>query len=216
LDTYLKKDVSALAQVGDRREFQRLIRLLASNTSQILNYSTYANDLGVDLKTIKRWIAILEASYIIFLLPPYYENFGKRMIKSPKVYFYDTGLVSYLTGVETHNQFVNGPMAGSIFENFVIADIYKNELHRKSHHDLYYIRTHNGVEVDLVVDRNSYREFIEIKLNSTFNHRWVKPMEQFITEKDKGYLLYSGNQQPYTQQIQIINYLDYCVLEKSQ
>ncbi len=210
IDTYLKKDVSALAQVGDRREFQRLIRLLASNTAQILNYTTYANDLGVDVKTIKRWVAILEASYIIFLLPPYYDNFGKRMIKSPKIYFYDTGLVAYLTGIETHKQYEQGPMAGSLFENFVIADIYKRELHQKTHSELYFLRTNNGVEVDLIIDRNRYREFIEIKLNSTFNNRWIKPMEQFLSENDKGYLLYSGTAQPFTEQIKIMNFKDYC------
>ncbi len=105
IDTYLKKDVSALAHVGDKREFQKLLRLLAVHTSHILNMSTYANDLGVDVKTIKRWISILEASYIIFLLPPYYQNFGKRISKNPKIYFYDTGLVAYLVGIDTHKQF---------------------------------------------------------------------------------------------------------------
>lgn len=210
LDTYLKKDVSALAHVGDRREFQRLIQLLAANTAQVLNMTTYANDLGVDIKTIKRWIAILEASYIIFLLPPYYNNLGRRLVKSPKVYFYDTGLVAYLTGVESKAQFLQGPMAGSLFENGVIADIYKNQLHHKTHTDLYYFRTHSGLEVDLILDRKSSRDFIEIKLNSTFSTRWLKPMEDIMSTTDKGYLLYPGQAQPYTPNIQILNYVDYC------
>lgn len=210
LDTYLKKDVSALAHIGDNRDFHRLIRLLAANTSQILNMSTYANDLGVDVKTIKRWIAILEASYIIFLLPPYYNNFGKRIIKSPKIYFYDTGLVSYLTGIESYKQFSQGPMAGSLFENYVIADIYKRELHTKSHAELYYYRTSKGLEVDLIIDRKTRREFIEIKLNATLNFKWLRPIETLKTAADLGFLLYPGKPQDYVKDIQIMNYLKYC------
>lgn len=210
LDTYLKKDVSALAHVGDSREFRRLIQLLAANTSQILNMSTYAHDLGVDVKTIKRWISILEASYIIFLLPPYYQNFGKRVVKSPKIYFYDTGLVSYLAGIESYQQFSQGPMAGSLFENYVIADIYKKELHMKSHAELYYYRTSKGLEVDLIIDRKTRRDFIEIKLNSTLNFRWLKPIEELKTGEDRGILLYPGKSQAYTNSIHVMNYLDYC------
>ena len=118
IETYIHKDVAQLGHVGDLRDFRRLLNLLAANTSQILNMSRFANDLGVDVKTIKRWVSILEASYIIFLLPPFYENFGKRIIKSPKVYFYDTGMVSFLTGIETLKMYEQGPMAGAIFENY--------------------------------------------------------------------------------------------------
>ena len=208
LDTYLSKDVSTLAHVGDRREFRRLLRLLAAQTAQTLNASTYARDLGVDVKTIQRWISILEASYILFLLPPYFNNFGKRIVKSPKIYFYDTGLVSYLTGIETHRQFAQGPMAGSLFENYVIADLYKDALHRKTHTELYYLRTHSGVEIDLIIDHKSFREFIEIKLSATFNHHWLKPMESFLTDpKDQGVLLYTGQDLAYTPSIQVQHYL---------
>ncbi len=209
IDTYLKKDVSALAHVGDKREFQKLLRLLANNTSHILNMSTYANDIGVDVKTIKRWIGILEASYIIFLLPPYYQNFGKRIVKNPKIYFYDTGLVAYLVGIDTYKQFFYGPMAGSLFENYVIADLYKKELHTKSNAELYYYRVHQGIEIDLIIDRKSMREWIEIKHSATFNIHWLKAIETLILPEDRGFLLYTGKPQPYTKQIQIMNYVDY-------
>ncbi|MFO1258758.1 MAG: ATP-binding protein [Gammaproteobacteria bacterium] len=209
IDTYLKKDVSALAQVGDKREFQKLIQLLAANTTQCLNLSTYAHDLGVDVKTIKRWISILEASYIIFLLPPYYQNFGKRIVKSPKIYFWDTGLVSYLTGIETYNQFIKGPLAGSLFENYIIADIYKRELHNKTHADLYYFRTSKGLEIDLIIDRKNRQEFIEIKLGGTFNIRWLKSMESLLPPNTAGILIYTGQPQPYTPGIEIVNYQTY-------
>lgn len=209
ISTYLQKDVTALANVGSKREFQKLLSLLAANTAQILNMSTYATDVGVDVKTIKRWISILEASYIIFLLPPYYQNFGKRIVKNPKIYFYDTGLVAYLTGIDTHKQFAQGPMAGSLFENYVIADLYKKELHTKSNAELYYYRVHQGIEIDLIIDRKSTKEWIEIKHSSTFNIHWLKSIETLISKQDHGFLLYTGKPQPYTKQIQVMNYADY-------
>lgn len=216
LDTYLKKDVSSLAQVGDKREFQKLIQLLAGNASQILNITTYANNLGVDVKTIKRWLSILEASYIIFLLPPFHNNFGKRIVKSPKIYFYDTGLVAYLTGIQTYKHYAQGPMAGALFENYVISDILKNETHNKTNAELYYYRTQHGVEVDLIIDRKMTCEWIEIKHSSTFSHRWMKPLDNLLPANDSGALLYSGKTQPYGSKIQVLNYLEYCAKESKE
>src|SRR5262249_43426247 len=120
LTTYLEKDVRALTQIGELRDFSRFIYLLAANTTQLLNLSNYAKDIGVAVSTIKRWLSVLEASYIVFLLSPYFNNHGKRMIKSPKVYFYDTGLVAYLTRIYTQDLYENGPMTGALFENYVI------------------------------------------------------------------------------------------------
>lgn len=207
--TYLTKDVSVLSNIGDMRDFQRLIKLLAANTAQILNMSRFANDLGVDVKTIKRWISILEASYIVFLLPPYHRNFGKRIVKSPKIYFYDTGLVSFLTGIKTQEHFMQGPMAGSIFENYLISEILKKEAHNKTHAELFYYRTNHGVEIDLIVDRKKTKELIEIKNAETFKPKMTQAIEEILTKDDKGYLLYNGKSFPYLQNIEIINYKDY-------
>ncbi len=212
LDTYLKKDVSNLAQIGDKREFQKFVLLLAGNTSQILNFSSYAKNLGVDVKTIKRWLSILEASYIIFLLPPYHNNFGKRIVKSPKIYFYDTGLVAYLTGIQTQEHYTNGPMAGSLFENYIIADLLKNELHKKTNSELYYYRTQHGLEVDLIIDRKSARKWIEIKRNSSFSHRWMQPLATLVPDEDQGVLIYPGENQAYSENLRACNYLEYCDL----
>lgn len=209
LETYLSKDITALLNIGDKRDFVRLIRLLAANTSQILNMSRFATDIGVDLKTIKRWISVLEASYIIFLLPPFYNNFGKRIVKSPKIYFYDTGLVSFLTGITTEEQFENGPMAGSIFENYIVAEVLKNELHEKSNAELFYLRTSNGEEIDLIVDRKQYKELIEIKSGETFATKMTKTIENFQQRGDKGYVLYRGKSMSYLPEIEVLNYLDY-------
>lgn len=209
LDTYITKDVNDLANIGDKRDFRRLISLLAANTSQILNMSTYANDLGVDVKTIKRWISVLEASYIIFLLPPYFNNFGKRIIKSPKIYFYDTGLVSYLTGIQSEESFEQGPMYGSIFENYIVSDILKREVHNKSHAELFYYRTSNGEEIDLIIERQQTRELIEIKASETFTPRMVKEIEKFKGKNTTGHLLYRGKSLPYLPDINILNYQEY-------
>lgn len=197
LETYLLKDITALVHIGDMRDFRRFISLLAAHASQILNMSRYASDLGVDVKTIKRWISILEASYIIFLLPPFYKNYGKRLVKSPKVYFYDTGLVSYLTGIDSKDLFERGPLAGAIFENYIIADILKRESHHKTHAELFYLRTSNGDEVDLIIDRKHTKELIEIKNSYSFHPRMLKAVEQFLEKGDQAKLIYRGEPFPY-------------------
>ena len=171
VSTYIEKDVRSINDIGNLRDFNRLISLLATLISSPLNMSELANKIGVSASTIKRWISVLEASYIIFLLPPFYENYGKRITKAPKIYFYDTGLVSYLTGIETEKQYKQGPMAGALFENYVIADIYKKIKHRKLNFDLYYFRTNHGIEVDLIVDKKHSKEFIEIKKVPHLIHR---------------------------------------------
>lgn len=209
LETYIEKDLRSIANIGDLRDFQRLIRLLASNTAQILNMTTYANAIGVDVKTIKRWISILEASYILFLLPPYYENFGKRIVKSPKIYFYDTGLVSHLCGISTPELFEKGPLYGSLFENYIVAECLKRELHRKTHSAFYYFRSSSGIEVDLIIDRRTKRDMIEIKASETFRPKMTHPLEELLQSQDHGYLLYRGELLPYIKNIDVMNYQAY-------
>lgn len=209
METYLINDVNTILNIGNKRDFRRLIHLLAVNTSQLLNCSHYARDLGVDVKTIKSWLSVLEASYIIFLLPPYFNNHGKRIIKSPKIYFYDTGLVSYLTGVHTWEQFEKGPLFGPLFENYIVSEIYKKELHHKTHAELFYYRTSNGEEVDLIIDRKQHKELIEIKAGETFKPRMLTTMESLLEKGDKGFLLYNGKSLPYLAPIEIKNYQDY-------
>lgn len=209
VDSYLEKDIRGLFNVGDLRDFRRFVSLLAAQASQILNLSGIANDLGIAVSTIKRWVSILEASYIIFLLPPYYNNFGKRIIKSPKIYFYDTGLISYLTGIRDKSLYEQGPMKGAIFENYVIAEIIKKETHLKSMAEFFYYRSSSGNEIDLIIDRKTKQEFIEIKSSMTFTPKMLKPLERLIEPKTTGYLIYSGENLPFKKNIHIINYLDF-------
>jgi uncharacterized protein len=190
LDTYINKDLRDVANIGNLRDFQRFLHLLAINTAQICNLSSYAKEIGVSVPTIKSWFSVLEASYIVFSLPPYYENYGKRVVKSPKIYFYDTGLVAYLTGVQSREQFSQGPMCGALFENHVIAEVKKKILHQRTKEnvgaEMFYFRTSGasgggGEEVDLIVDYKTRRDFIEIKYSSTFNVNVFKPLLKLAT-----------------------------------
>lgn len=126
IQTYIERDVLSVYNIGDINTFYKMLVLLASRTGTILNISSIANDLGVSVPTIKRWISVLEASCIIYLLHPYYKNIGKRLIKSPKIYFLDTGLVCHLTGLRDSEMLLRGPMAGQIFETFVVSEFVKN------------------------------------------------------------------------------------------
>ncbi|HXW52987.1 MAG TPA: ATP-binding protein [Myxococcota bacterium] len=209
LDTYVNKDVRSVSNIGDLRDFQRLIRLLAARASQQLEFSSLATELGVAVSTIKRWVSVLETSFIIFLLPPYFKNYGKRVVKAPKLYFYDVGLVSYLTGIKNQELYENGPMAGALFENFVVAEILKRELHAKTGAQLYYFRTSSGVEIDVIIDRGLSKEIIEIKQSATFATKMVQPMQTVMEPADTGYLLYNGDDFPYSNKIHIQNYQKY-------
>ncbi len=211
LDTYLSRDIRTLRAIGDMRDFQRCISLLAARAGQIVNMSDLSRDIGVTVATIKKWISVLEASYIIFLLPPYYKNLGKRIIKSPKVFFYDTGLVSYLLGIENQKMFENHPNYGNLFENYVIAEIAKKEIHRNTHSELFYYRTSHGVEVDLIIDRRNKLELVEIKSSKKFSPDMVKSIQQLIQNTEKGFLLYQGENMEFTKDISVQHFSNYLV-----
>jgi len=209
IETYLTRDVRELANIGNTREFRRGLQLLASMTAQILNMSEVARDVGVTVTTIKSWITILEASYIIFLLPPFYENIGRRAIKSPKLYFYDTGIISFLTGISNEDLFEKGPMRGAIFENYIVSEVLKKEKHLKSNSELYYLRTSHGTEVDLIIDRKTVREFIEIKSSETFSPMMIKSIEQIKRKNEKGILVYRGRDRDLSEGISAMNYSNF-------
>lgn len=194
LETYLSKDVRAIAHIGDMRDFHRFLQLLAAQIGQLLDMSTYARNLGVSVPTIKRWLSILEASYIVFTLPPFYENYGKRIMKSPKVYFYDTGLVSYLTGITSFAQYDQGPLAGALFENYVISEIFKKECHTATHSTLYYLRTQDKAEIDLIIDRRTSKTFIEIKKSTTFHPKMAYALTHYAPTESERLVLYNGVQ----------------------
>lgn len=168
IQTYLERDVRSIYNIGNLRDFQRFLHLLATRCAQILNLSEFANDLGVSVPTVKNWLSILDACRIIYLLPPYYNNLGKRIIKSPKVYFLDIGMVCYLTGIKDREHLLKGPMAGALFENFCVQETVKYFFNAGIRPGLYYLRTSNNLEVDMLIELPSRSILpVEVKLNKT-------------------------------------------------
>jgi predicted AAA+ superfamily ATPase len=167
IQTYLERDVRQIVNVDDLNAFNRFLRLCAARTGQILNMSELARDVGMSVPTVKKWLSVLEASYQIYLLPPHFNNLGKRIIKSPKLYFIDTGIATYLLGLHASEPTLQGPMIGPLFETMVVSEWIKAFYHRGERPELYYWRSKAGVEVDLIVDRNGRLYPIEIKATST-------------------------------------------------
>ncbi len=206
LDTYLTRDVRDVREIGDIRDFRRFIQICASRVAQILNMSEIARDIGVSVMTVKKWISVLEASYIVFLLPPFYRNLGKRIIKSPKIYFHDTGLVSHLTGIRNKELFEQGPLHGALFENYVVSETYRKELHARTGSELFYFRDSNGNEVDLIVDRKFQRQFIEIKSSHTYRPEMARTLTRIMSANDTGYVVYQGIEIESSPKLNIVNY----------
>lgn len=193
LGTYIERDVRNIKNIGNLRDFRRLIELLASRTSQVLNMSQLANVLGIAVSTIKTWISLLEMSYIIYLLPPYFKNYGKRITKSPKIYFYDTGLVSYLTGVHDQVSFEKGSMYGAIFENYIVMECLK-----KYRCSMYFLRTHSGEEIDLILDLKPHKLYIEIKTSYSYSATMSQTLKKYTEEQNnESFVIYQGESLEY-------------------
>ncbi len=167
LATYLERDVRSLAHIGDLSQFEKFLKLCAIRTGQILNLSDLSKEIGMSVPTIRRWLSILETGYQIFLLYPYYKNVGKRLIKAPKIYFNDTGLASYLLGLHDRETLLSSPSFGNLFETFIVSDFLKRFLHFGQMPSIYYLRTRDGLEVDLVVEWAEKLHLFEIKSTMT-------------------------------------------------
>ena len=174
VSTYIERDVKQLGSVGDSLAFTQFMTALASRTGELLNFAALARDIGVDGKTAKRWLSILQASGIIYLLQPFSLNIGKRIVKTPKVYFTDTGLVCYLCRWLTPETLMNGAMAGSVYETFIVSEILKSYCNAGKKPDLYFFRNTDGQEVDLVFYRDGKLFPVEIKKTSSPNPKDVK------------------------------------------
>lgn len=161
--TYLERDARSLTQIGDLRTFERFLKLCAARTGQILNLSDLARETGVSVPTAKRWLSILETGYQVLLLPPFYRNIGKRLVKSPKLYFTDTSLATYLLGIHSREALLDGPLFGALFETLVVTDIWKRFLHNGRMPAMYYLRTQDGLEVDLAVESDNKLALFEMK-----------------------------------------------------
>lgn len=196
VQTYLERDVRNLRNIGDLTLFQIFLRALAARSAQILNLSELARDVGVAVNTAKDWLSILEASFQVFILRPYYANIGKRLVKSPKVYFVDTGLLCYLVGLRDALHAASGPMGGAIFENLVVAELFKIFTHRGEQPAMYFWRTASGSEVDLVIETQDRLIPIEIKQSETARLEMAKEIASFRRDFEnkvgQGYLVHPG------------------------
>lgn len=179
LQTYLERDVRQLRQIGDLTDFQRFLKLLASLNGQVLNLSTLSRDIGVSVSTVKAWVSVLEASHQIMLLNPFYKNKGKRITKSPKIYFLDTGFLCYLNGIFNEDQIFKGPLSGQLFENVILGEIMRSFYNRGELPRIYWWRTSHGEEVDFIVERGDKISPIEVKLTTRINKGLTRNLESF-------------------------------------
>lgn len=167
MQTYIERDIKALSAVGNELDFVKFMRALAARTGEMLNYSELANDVGVSQPTIKSWLSILQASGLVYILRPYYNNVGNRFIKTPKVYFMDTGLACYLTGWKTPEVLESGAMSGNMFETYVVSEIIKSYWHNGKQPDIYYYRDKEKREIDVLLHENGTLYPVEIKKKAT-------------------------------------------------
>lgn len=177
--TYVERDVRQLLQVGDLLLFQTFLRLCASRTGQLVNLSSLANDCGITQPTARAWLSVLEASYLVFRLPPFFANLGKRLIKTPKLYFYDSGLAANLLNIETPSQLATHPLRGALFETWVVSEVAKAYLHRGRRPRLSFYRDRSGLEIDLVVEKGADLLLVEIKSAQTPAERFFSAFESF-------------------------------------
>ncbi len=191
-------------------EPQRFLNLCATRIGQLIDYTQFANELGISRHTIKEWISILKASFIITTLPPYFENLGKRVIKSPKLYFNDVGLACYLLGIRNKEQVAHHPLRGNLFENMIVSEVLKQLLNRGEATPLYFYRDTNQLEVDLIFQWGIELLAIEIKSSMIFNKNFLKGLIKFKNlasmHRPKGYVIYAGDHQQKVNEYEVLNY----------
>ena len=181
--TYVQRDLRQLAAVHDLHRFERFVRLCAGRTGQLLNLSNLGNDAGVSHATARAWIDLLQSSYIVHLLPPWFTNTGKRLVKAPKLYFYDVGLACWLLGLRNPEQVARDPLWGSLFENFVIMEAMKDRLNAGETGEMYFYRDSEGNEVDLLLPTGGRMHAIEIKAGATVNPDYFKGLKTFAAHQ---------------------------------
>ena len=200
VNTYLERDIVQIAAVHDLIRFEKFMRLLAGRVGQLVNNSILATEVGVSSTTIGSWLSILEASHVIYTLKPWFKNRNSQVVKTPKIYFCDTGLVSYLLGIETPEQMIRDPLLGNIFENFVVIEALKTRLNLGLEPNLYFFRNSNGLEIDLILQEQNKLKLFEIKSGKSLNDEFCRNMKNFsakynediVSDSTKGTVIYSG------------------------
>jgi uncharacterized protein len=196
--TYVQRDLRQLAAVHDLHRFERFVRLCAGRTGQLLNLTSLGNDAGVSHVTARAWIDLLQSSYIVHLLPPWFTNTGKRLVKAPKLYFYDVGLACWLLGLRSAAQVARDPLWGSLFENFVIMEAMKDRLNAGESAEMYFYRDSEGNEVDLLLPTAGKMHAVEVKAGATVNQDYFKGLKSFAAHQPgacaSGCVVFGGTQ----------------------
>ncbi|MDF1654971.1 MAG: ATP-binding protein [Coxiellaceae bacterium] len=212
LNTYVERDIRQIKHINNLAIFEKFLKLCASNVGQLINYSRLANDCGVDYKTIQSWLSVLQASYIVYELNPHHENFRKRLTKSPKLYFYDTGLACYLLGIQNTKQLNSHPLKGQLFENFIVIEFLKNCYNHGKQNNLYFYRDHSGNEVDLIIDNGNELTTVEIKSSQTLSNSSFKGLKHYhkIAGDRNAHriLIYTGDRNLTIHDSHVYNYCD--------
>lgn len=210
IQTYTERDLRQIVNVSNLFLFQKFMRLAAGRIGQILNFNSLATELGVDLKTIKSWFSILETSFIVFFLQPHFQNFSKRLLKTPKLYFFDTGLVCSLLGIKNQENIDTHWAKGALFENMIIADLMKNYYNRVEAPPLYYWRDNTGNEIDCLIDEGNFIKSVEIKSATTINSYFFKGLNFYksLNAASKPYLVYGGGSGIQRKEAQIVAWND--------
>lgn len=192
--TYIERDVRQIRNIDNILLFNRFLKLCAGRTGQQLNISALSNETGVDIKTIQAWLGVLQSSYIIHLLPPYHKNFNKRVVKTPKLYFMDTGLACSLLGIRQEEELANSHFRGALFENYVIMELIKRKFNSGSASGFYYWKENNGLEIDLLIDTGKELIAHEIKAAATYQESLLKNLHHWrkVSGSGRNILLYNG------------------------
>ena len=213
VNSYIERDVRLISNIENTSSFNRFLVLLAGRIGQLVNLNTLSGEVGVSHTTLNSWLNILEASFIVFRLEPYYANIGKRLIKTPKIYFTETGLAAYLLGIKNSEQVSSHPLRGNLFENLVVGDVLRHEKNSDNDGDLFFFRTTNGLEVDLLRLCDDGFQPIEIKSAMTYNPSLENSLSHFMDifpKAVKPTLIYAGkNIPPGKSGIEYRNYLDF-------
>jgi len=206
IQTYTERDLRQILNVSNLFLFQKFMRLVAGRVGQILNYSSIATELGIDLKTVKSWFSILETSFVVFFLQPHFQNFSKRLLKTPKLYFYDTGLVCSLLGIKKQEDIDLHWAKGALFENMIVADLMKNYYNRAETPPLYYWRDNTGNEIDCLIEDSNLIKSVEIKSSTTVHQDFFKGLNFYkkLNECSEQYLVYGGNDSVQRKEAQIV------------
>ena len=209
LNTYVEKDLREMLEIKNLDKFLRFLTLLAARVGQLVNLSALSGEVGVSSTTLSEWLSVLEASYIVYRLKPFFSNITKQHIKSPKIYFTEVGLAVYLLGIETENQANRDPLRGNLFENLIVSEVLKSRLNANKNPNIFYMRTAKGVEVDLIVKKENNLFPYEIKTSMTPNKTFSRHLLYFVEAEDyakEPKIIYAGDSYPKFNGVEYVNY----------